>query len=194
MKYLHPHYFHCLSKTISVSIWTLINKVYARWWQVNLGRGNHFQGKVYFRKELQSQISIGNNCLFYSNYSSNNIGVRGPCMISTIKRGASVYIGSECGFSGTVIAAAKSITIGNHVKCGANCVITDSDWHPEDYRSRKDLPVCIEDNVWLGYGVIVLKGVHIGKNSLIGAGSIVTMDIPSNVIAAGNPCRIIRTI
>lgn len=64
----------------------------------------------------------------------------------------------------------------------------------EDTRSGRDADVYIGDNVWLGYGVVVLKGVTIGENSVIGARSVVTHDIPANVIAAGNPCKVIREI
>ena len=115
-------------------------------------------------------------------------------MISTLGKGARVEIGNGCGFSGAVIGAALHIKLGENVRCGANTLITDSDWHSDDYRTGEDKPVIIEDNVWLGYGVKVLKGVHIGKNSLIGANSVVTKDIPANVIAVGNPCRVIKQL
>lgn len=73
-------------------------------------------------------------------------------------------------------------------------MITDSDWHLDDPRTQGDKPVIIEDNVWLGYEVKVLKGVRIGKNSLIGACSVVINDIPENVVAAGHPCKVIRKL
>ena len=107
---------------------------------------------------------------------------------------AEVRVGNDCGFSGTVIAAFNSIILGDHVVCGANTLITDSDWHPEDPRSGAPKPVRIDDNVWLGVNATVLKGVTIGANSVIGAGSVVTANIPANVIAAGNPCKIIREL
>jgi maltose O-acetyltransferase len=62
----------------------------------------------------------------------------------------------------------------------------------DDTRVGSAKPILIEENVWLGYGAIVLKGVTIGKNSIIGAGSVVTTNIPANCIAAGNPCRVIK--
>jgi acetyltransferase-like isoleucine patch superfamily enzyme len=115
-------------------------------------------------------------------------------MISTMTAEAQVQIGSDCGFSGTVIAAFKSIVFGRNVIFGANTLITDSDWHPEDRRSGVPAPVLIGSNVWLGVNVIVLKGVTIGENSIIGAASVVTRDIPVNVIAAGTPCKVIRPL
>jgi acetyltransferase-like isoleucine patch superfamily enzyme len=64
----------------------------------------------------------------------------------------------------------------------------------DDPRSGYPKEIVINDNVWLGAGTTVLKGVEIGENSVIGAGSVVTKNIPANVIAAGNPCRVIRAI
>jgi acetyltransferase-like isoleucine patch superfamily enzyme len=113
-------------------------------------------------------------------------------MISTLRPGASILIGSGCGFSGTVVAAACNIVLGDRVRCGANTVITDTDWHWDDPRSGGACPVVIEDDVWLGLNVIVLKGVTIGAGSIIGAGSVVTHSIPSGVIAAGNPARVVK--
>ena len=77
---------------------------------------------------------------------------------------------------------------------GANSTITDGDWHPDDPRSQAAKPIIIGDNVWLGINVTVLKGVTIGNGSLIGAGSVVTRSIPPNVMAAGNPCKVLRNL
>lgn len=71
--------------------------------------------------------------------------------------------------------------------------------HPIDPQPRRDKleaarPITIEDNVWLGGGVIVCPGVRIGENSVIGAGSVVTKDIPHDVVAVGNPARVLRDI
>ena len=129
-----------------------------------------------------------------SSPTANLIGVNRPCMISTMSAKAEIKVGNDCGFSGTVVAAFESIVLGNHVICGANTLITDSNWHPEDPRSGVPAPIRIGNNVWLGVNTTVLKGVVIGENSVIGAGSIVTTDIPANVVAAGNPCRVIKQL
>ena len=80
------------------------------------------------------------------------------------------------------------------MRCGANTLITDGDWHLDDPRAGEPAPIIIEENVWLGEGVKVLKGVTIGKNTVIGVGSVVTKNIPANVMAAGNPCRVIKEL
>jgi acetyltransferase-like isoleucine patch superfamily enzyme len=130
--------------------------------------------------------------MFLSGHTDNLIGINRPCIVSVYNPGTVVKIGSHAGFSGTVIGAYAGITIGKNVKCGANTLITDGDWHPEDPRSGEPRPVVIGDNVWLGVGVMVLKGAKIGDNSVIGANSVVTGEIPANVVAAGNPCKVIR--
>lgn len=190
----HAHYTALIVKRFTGLIWKAVNYASAWWWNVKIGKGCKFNGKMHFNSIQECSITIGKNCMFNSNHKSNLIGVYSPCMISTIGKGAVIEIGDNCGFSGTVIGAALHIKLGNNVRCGANTLITDSDWHTDDYRTGKDKEVIIEDNVWLGYGVKVLKGVHIGKNSLIGANSVVTKDIPANVIAAGNPCKVIKQI
>ncbi|GAB2830727.1 acyltransferase [Ferruginibacter profundus] len=165
------------------------NLLYALWWGVKTGSNTRFDGKCYFKRYPGSAISIGNDCEFLSRHNSNLIGIDRPCMVSTLTDVARLEIGNNVGFSGTVIGAFSVIKIGDNVRCGANTLITDSDWHPGDPRIGDAKPVTIGNNVWLGINVVVLKGVEIGENTIIGANSLVTKNIPANVIAAGNPCR-----
>src|SRR5438445_2528390 len=160
------------------------NLLSAMWWGVKLGAHNSFDGKTHFKRFPKSSIRIGSGCEFLSRPNSNLIGIDRPCMISTLTEEATIEIGNNCGFSGTVIGAFTTIKIGNNVRCGANSLITDSDWHPGDPRVGPSKPVIIGDNVWLGLNVVVLKGVEIGQNSVIGANSLVTKSISANVIAA----------
>jgi len=115
-------------------------------------------------------------------------------MLSTLKEGAELTVGEGCGFSGTVIACAERVTLGRNVRCGANTLINDTDWHSDDPRSGPDAPVDIGDNVWLGVNVTVLKGVTIGEGTVVGAGSVVTKSLPAKVVAAGVPARVIRVL
>lgn len=146
-----------------------------------------------------SSISFGKNIAVRTTRSSNLIGLNRRSIIATHHAKAEIIIGDDCGFSGVVIGARQSIRIGNKVMVGANVLITDFDWHAIDPVTRhtgepKSKPIVIGNNVFLGYSAIVLKGVTIGDNSVIGANSVVTSNIPADVIAAGNPCKIIASL
>ncbi|MHA4812657.1 acyltransferase [Flavitalea flava] len=155
---------------------------------------SQFIGRPKFKLYPGTKVIIGKNCKFISGHTDNLIGINRPCILSATNAGTEIRIGENSGFSGTVIGAFAGITIGDHVKCGANTLITDSDWHPEDPRSGPPSPIFIGDNVWLGVNCVVLKGVRIGNNAVIGANSVVTKDIPAGTIAAGNPCKVIREL
>jgi acetyltransferase-like isoleucine patch superfamily enzyme len=127
-------------------------------------------------------------------------GINRPCVISTLQQNATLEIGDNCGFSGTIIGCACKISIGDRVMCGANVTISDTDWHAIDWRDRHAgrpgtvKPVVIGDDVWLGMNVMVLKGVEIGKQTVVGAGSVVSRSLPAGVIAAGQPAVVIRKL
>lgn len=120
-----------------------------------------------------------------------------------VDRECSLTIGENVGISQTALIAHDNLTIGNNVKIGGGTCVYTTDFHSidpqiraskEDMKHRKCAPVVIEDNVFIGARCIILKGVVIGKNSIVGAGSVVTKSIPSNQIWAGNPARFIRNI
>jgi maltose O-acetyltransferase len=99
---------------------------------------------------------------------------------------------------GLIALDVASITIGHDVQVGPNVQLL-TPTHPVEPDARRAKweaaePIAIEGNVWLGGGVIVLPGVTIGENTVVGAGSIVTKDLPPNVVAAGNPARVVRSI
>lgn len=99
---------------------------------------------------------------------------------------------------GTTMAATLQITIGERCNIGPFCMLMDNAYHEMD-PSRRDQrppssPITLGHNVWLGARVIVLPGVSIGENSVIGAGSVVSRNVPPNVFAAGMPARVIRSI
>ncbi|MBX2857530.1 MAG: acyltransferase [Cellvibrionaceae bacterium] len=109
-----------------------------------------------------------------------------------------INIGHYCLISpGVTVSSAQSIRIGDNCMLAAQCYLSDSDWHGIYNRIRPfrcSAPITLHDNVWLGLRSVICKGVIIGENSIIGAGSVVTGDIPANVIAAGNPARVIKTL
>lgn len=98
---------------------------------------------------------------------------------------------------GVRIGSGHSVELGKNVILASNVYITDTDWHgryDRVFSAGGHAPIVIEDNVWLSERVIVGKGVRIGENSIVGAGSIVVNDIPKNSIAAGNPARVVREL
>jgi len=166
---------------------------------VKIKKGSEFYGIPFIFFYSGSKIEIGENAKFRTARISNLIGINRRTTISTQCENAQIIIGNNCGFSGVVIGARESITIGNKVMVGANVLITDNDWHSMDPNDRENgipesKPINIADNVFIGYSSSVLKGVSIGKNSIIGANSVVSRDIPENVIAAGNPCKVIKQL
>lgn len=113
------------------------------------------------------------------------------CYGKNIEIGEGSYINFNCNFVDD-----GKITIGNRVMFGPWVTIATVG-HPINPNYRKYMytdPVRIEDNCWIGAGSIICPGVTIGKNSVIGAGSVVTKDIPANSVAVGNPCKVLRTI
>jgi acetyltransferase-like isoleucine patch superfamily enzyme len=177
---------------------TALARVSAWWWGVHLGTGSRFWGSPLWRRFPKSSIRIGPLSEFRSSPRSNPLGLTRRCIVWTASENASVTIGRECGFSGTVIAGARSIELGNRVWCGANVTITDSDWHPLDAEKRlarlpgRAVPVVIEDDVFLGMNVTVLGGVTIGMGTVVGANSVVASSLPAGAVAAGAPARVIR--
>lgn len=163
---------------------------------VKIGKRLKFNGFPIINRAPGSQITIGDNCTFHSSKHSILIGLSRPCAFVTLKKGAEIKIGNNTGASGVAIAAAGSVVIGNNVLIGACCTIIDNDFINPDPTKRKSgkiisQSVVIEDNVFLGFSCCVLKGVTIGKNSIIGAHSVILTSIPPNSVAMGNPCKVI---
>jgi len=110
--------------------------------------------------------------------------------------GATVVIGDRVMLNyGVTIFAARSVTIGSDVGLGEYATVYDTNFHQVDEDADVfTAPVVLEDNVWIGRQAIVLPGVTVGRSSVVAAGSVVTKDIPRNVVAAGNPARPVRDI
>ncbi len=113
--------------------------------------------------------------------------------------GFNIAIGERCFVNyDCVLLDCNRVTLGDEVQLAPGVHIYTAT-HPLDPIQRRSgleyaLPVAIGDGVWLGGGAIVCPGVSIGENTVVGAGSVVTQDLPANVLAAGNPCRVIRPL
>lgn len=140
------------------------------------------------RSELLKEMcaSIGDNTFFeipvHSNFGLKHVHVGSHCFFNyncMFVDDGNIYIGNDCMFAPNVIIATASHPI-------------DADLRKAGYQFNKD--VHIGNNVWVGSGVKIMPGVTIGDNTVIGAGSVVTKDIPSGVVAFGNPCKVHRLV
>lgn len=146
----------------------------------------------------QGTLRIGTNVML--GYSRAHRLGSGEIMLQARLPDAQIIIGDGTVFNNnTVVCAMESITIGERCLIGDSSAIYDSDFHNTDPAKRHtdtgpSSPVVIGNNVVFGSRVVVLKGVTIGDNSVIGAMSLVTKDIPANCIAAGVPAKVIKQI
>lgn len=157
-------------------------------------------GKPLIDRNPNSEIAIGQGVVLVSDVTYNVAGINHPVILSTMAEGASIVLHDGVGISGGSIVTSNSIEIGENTMLGVNCNIWGTDFHDAIAKNRvkggkgKSAPIKIGKSCWLGANVTVLKGVTIGDGAVIGAGSVVTKDIPCNVIAAGNPAKVIKKI
>ena len=138
----------------------------------------------------EGKLYIGDRVRFSSVVSTLEVGVGRE---GTLEIGDRVLINHGCS-----LAATQLVRIGDRCNIGSQVILMDSSFHDIDPARRDEqpepAPVILESNVWLAARVIVLPGVTVGENSVIGAGSVVTRDVPPNVLAAGMPAKIIRSL
>ena len=160
--------------------------------------------KVYNKVYIQGSgtVTIGHYFTFTSGDGLNPVCTSTRGCMNTVNKG-SIIIGNSVGISSATLWAQEMIRIGNHVNIGGNCILIDNDAHPIDFKLRRDpvvdenvhsSPIIIEDDVWIGANSVILKGVTVGARSIIGAGSVVTTNVPSDCVVAGNPAKIIKRI
>jgi acetyltransferase-like isoleucine patch superfamily enzyme len=168
---------------------------------IQWGQNWKILGVPIIQKHRQSTIHIGQGLGLRSTVRSNPLGPTHPVILCTWQAGAAIEIGENFAMTGGSLVAAERISIGNYVNIGANSTVIDTNFHPLDAKARRETPqiaetapITIQDGVFIGMNCLILKGVTIGQNSVIGAGSVVTRDIPANVIAAGNPAKAIKNL
>jgi acetyltransferase-like isoleucine patch superfamily enzyme len=168
---------------------------------ISWGRGWRLHGVPIIQKHRHSRMSFGPGLGLRSSVRSNPLAPNHPVVLTTWREGARLEVGANFAMTGGAICAAERIVIGNNVVVGANTTITDTDFHSLDMKQRRSEPsggktavIVIEDDVFIGMSCLVLKGVRIGKGSVIGAGSVVATNVPPHVIVAGNPATLLREL
>jgi len=167
---------------------------------IRLGQGCFLERKDSFRRYRSEQavgLSLGNRVVAYTWTEFN------------VDPGGIVEIGDDSVLVGAVFMCSERISIGKRAVVSYHVTIADSDFHPLEPEARKrdaianapggdrrqrpaieSRAVEIEDDVWIGIGALILKGVHIGAGARIAAGSVVTHDVPAGALVAGNPARV----
>lgn len=167
---------------------------------VHIGRDCYLERRnsfASFRSQAVDGLRMGNRVRVYTRTEFN------------VEPSGRLEIGDDCILAGAVFMCASLIVLGHRVVVSYNVTLADSDFHPHDPKLRRAdaianaphgdrskrppiiaQPIRIEDDVWIGIGAIVLKGVTIGAGARVGAGSVVTRDVPAGVTVVGNPARI----
>lgn len=190
----------------------LYNKIQIKLLGGKLGRNTIIANKLYYRVPRGAHVEIGNNFTFTSGGCYNTLARNIKGCIFLQNRKAELIIGNNVGISSSTLWVTNHVEIGDFTNIGADCMILDTDchslnWHFRGKRGGRDeqgrsidqlhtktAPVKIGCDVMIGARCIILKGVTIGDRAVIGAGSIVSKDIPADCIAAGNPCRVIKMV
>ena len=168
---------------------------------VDCARGVRLVGRPLISRAPGSKMIFGRRVQINSALRSNVLGCFQPSVIRTLASGAVLELQPDVGVSATVIVAALAIVIGEGTNIGAGAMIIDNDFHApegewgwtaENHASAR--PIKIGRGVFIGARAIILKGVTIGDRAVIGAGAVVTRDVPANATAVGNPAAIRRNL
>lgn len=184
------------------TVMPFINRIKLRGMGVQFGKNCIVRSSFSLRVGRTANVEIGDNFRITGSNLANPLCKNQSCI--NVAEGAKMIIGNNVGMSSPTIYVHESLVIGNYVNLGGGITILDSDCHSLNYldrrvgtvdqKNKKNKPIEIDDDVLIGSYSIILKGVHIGARSVIGAGSVVTKDIPADCIAAGNPCRVIKQL
>ena len=179
----------------------IYNTYLLKYYGVHIGKKTKIKGRIKIKAEKNGKICIGENCILNSGSKNNLIGA-GNELSFWIKNGE-ICIGNNVGISNVGFVSDKKIIIEDDVFVGGGTIIYDTDFHSLKLKERlkhkddRDIhceEVTIKEGAFIGANVIILKGVTIGRESIIGAGSVVTRAVPDYEIWAGNPAKFIRKI
>ncbi|WP_049945210.1 acyltransferase [Butyrivibrio sp. AC2005] len=176
------------------------NGIWIKYKGVTCGKNMKIRGRAWFHG-VKNSIFFGNDVTIISTPNVNPTAGGFQSHFRTVGNGK-IKVGNNVGMTRVEITSYESVTIDDDVLLGGNCIIWDSDFHSLIYSERMEKPdvgvrtkpVRIRKGAWIGAASIILKGVEIGEYSVIGAGSVVTQNVPTKEIWGGNPARFIRKL
>jgi hypothetical protein len=162
-----------------------------------VGRGVIFVGRPILSVARGSRFELGPGVRVSSSLRSNPLGCFQPSVLRTLSAAAELVLEANVGISGCVLCAARSIHIGEGTNIGSGAMLFDTDFHHPTGQwewghapMRGARPICIGRGSFIGARALVLKGVTIGERAVVGAGAVVTKEVPPRHFAVGNPARI----
>jgi acetyltransferase-like isoleucine patch superfamily enzyme len=198
-----------MSRTQKLTIRMRINKIILRYLygsKISFGKNLRILGDFpIFKIPKNGIIEFGENVVLNSDFKKSNTSLTTKVKFVTGINGE-IIIGNNCDFNGTCFVAYDKIVVGGYCQFASSTLISGTDFHSVDpeirllqmkgskikHESVHKKQITIGNNVWVGWGSIILKGVSVGDNSVIAAGSVVVRDVPSNCIVAGNPAKVVK--
>ena len=180
-----------------------------RYKKISLCGNIHILGKFpHFKIPKNGRVEFGHNVVLNSDFYQSNTALTFRCKFVTGYEGK-ISVGENTMFNGGCVVAYEEVIIGKNCQFASSTMIADTNFHPVDARERelqvtgkpflfssvKNARIKIGNNVWVGWNCTILKGVQIGDNTIVAAGSVVTSGVyPENSILAGNPAKVVKTL
>jgi acetyltransferase-like isoleucine patch superfamily enzyme len=169
---------------------------------VKIREGLKMNTLPFCRRHHLASIEIGANVKIRNKLYENPAGISHRSVLVAGEPGAKLIIGNNVSMSGVVLYCTTEIIIEDHVDLGVGVKVYDTDFHPVNAYARRihdksrieSAPVRICEDVWVGANALILKGVTIGPRSIVGAGAVVTKDVPPDTVVAGVPAKIVRKV
>ena len=182
--------------------WRTLFWPFVQWHGIQAGERVRFIGMPMVKRARGGSIKIGVGTRIVSCSRYTALGTSHSTILNVMAAGARIEIGKKSGISGAVICAKESVVIEDMVLIGSGAIICDTDFHsldpetrvgPDDFKCAVAAPVVIRANAFIGARAIILKGVTVGECSIVGAGAVVSRDVPPINVFAGNTAQVIKT-
>jgi acetyltransferase-like isoleucine patch superfamily enzyme len=190
-----------LRAAVAIYAWSVVAYLRLRAHGATVGRGLRVSGPIRLHCHRTGSIRIGDGCRIHSGFTGNPVG-GGSRMAIWIGRGGRLTLGDRVGLGNSTIVCMRAVSIGDDAFVGGDCKVYDTDFHSLDPGERslsgnpgaRTAPVAIGPRAFVGGHSILLKGITIGAEAVVGAGSVVRRDVPEGQLWAGNPASFVRDL